>query len=242
MTILVSFPGFAQTGKVDMFVKEFIPFIEKEYRIRPQKEFRAIAGFSMGGNITMKFIGESGEKAKTDYNIFGACAVGGPLDLKIFKEFSEPNNKNSFYSKYICKNLISVFNKNKSFLTANMETKERLEFIAKIQGSVTPSDYYENYVFKAFNYKSMEEYHQNASGTSYINNIKVPFLCIMAEDDPICPLTCITEHPEYKDNENFILATTKSGGHVGFFKGLSFKRWIHEPIIEFIRDLSHKKL
>jgi len=50
MTILVSFPGFAQTGKVDMFVKEFIPFIEKEYRIRPQKEFRAIAGFSMGGN------------------------------------------------------------------------------------------------------------------------------------------------------------------------------------------------
>ena len=34
----------------DMFVKEFIPFIEKEYRIRPKKEFRAIAGLSMGGN------------------------------------------------------------------------------------------------------------------------------------------------------------------------------------------------
>jgi S-formylglutathione hydrolase FrmB len=33
----------------DMFVKEFIPFIEKEYRIRSQKEFRAIAGLSMGG-------------------------------------------------------------------------------------------------------------------------------------------------------------------------------------------------
>lgn len=33
----------------DMFVKEFIPFIEKEYRIRPKKEFRAIAGLSMGG-------------------------------------------------------------------------------------------------------------------------------------------------------------------------------------------------
>ncbi len=34
----------------DIFIKEFIPFIEKEYRIRPQKEFRAIAGLSMGGN------------------------------------------------------------------------------------------------------------------------------------------------------------------------------------------------
>ncbi|MGE0019436.1 MAG: alpha/beta hydrolase [Draconibacterium sp.] len=34
----------------DMFIKEFIPFIEKQYRIRPQKQFRAIAGLSMGGN------------------------------------------------------------------------------------------------------------------------------------------------------------------------------------------------
>ncbi len=33
----------------DMFVDEFIPFIEKEYRARPKKEFRAIAGLSMGG-------------------------------------------------------------------------------------------------------------------------------------------------------------------------------------------------
>jgi len=33
----------------DMFVKEFIPFIEKEYRVRSKKEFRAIAGLSMGG-------------------------------------------------------------------------------------------------------------------------------------------------------------------------------------------------
>jgi len=34
----------------DMFTEEFIPFIEKEYRIRSNKEFRAIAGLSMGGN------------------------------------------------------------------------------------------------------------------------------------------------------------------------------------------------
>lgn len=34
----------------DMFIQEFIPFIEKEYRVRSKKEFRAIAGLSMGGN------------------------------------------------------------------------------------------------------------------------------------------------------------------------------------------------
>ena len=33
----------------DMFIEEFIPYVEKVYRIRQKKEFRAIAGLSMGG-------------------------------------------------------------------------------------------------------------------------------------------------------------------------------------------------
>lgn len=33
----------------DFFIKEFIPYIETTYRIRSKKEFRAVAGLSMGG-------------------------------------------------------------------------------------------------------------------------------------------------------------------------------------------------
>ena len=33
----------------DFFFEEFIPFIEKTYRIKDKKEFRAVAGLSMGG-------------------------------------------------------------------------------------------------------------------------------------------------------------------------------------------------
>jgi len=33
----------------DMFIQEFIPNVEKKYRIRSKKEFRAIGGLSMGG-------------------------------------------------------------------------------------------------------------------------------------------------------------------------------------------------
>lgn len=39
-------------GKVkyeDFFIKEFIPFIETNYRVRTQKRYRAVAGLSMGG-------------------------------------------------------------------------------------------------------------------------------------------------------------------------------------------------
>jgi enterochelin esterase-like enzyme len=36
----------------DFFFNEFIPFIEKTYRIRPDKHYRAVAGLSMGGEGT----------------------------------------------------------------------------------------------------------------------------------------------------------------------------------------------
>ncbi len=37
----------------DFFFQEFIPYIEKKYRIKSEKRFRAIAGLSMGGEGTL---------------------------------------------------------------------------------------------------------------------------------------------------------------------------------------------
>jgi enterochelin esterase-like enzyme len=37
----------------DFFFKEFLPFIEKTYRIRAEKQYRAVAGLSMGGGGTI---------------------------------------------------------------------------------------------------------------------------------------------------------------------------------------------
>lgn len=45
-------------GKVryeDFFIQEFIPFIEKSYRIRTKKQYRGICGLSMGGYGTMNY-------------------------------------------------------------------------------------------------------------------------------------------------------------------------------------------
>ncbi|GAB1453960.1 alpha/beta hydrolase-fold protein [Draconibacterium sp.] len=39
----------------DFFFEEFIPFVEKTYRIRAEKRYRAVAGLSMGGGGTFYF-------------------------------------------------------------------------------------------------------------------------------------------------------------------------------------------
>ena len=67
-----------------------------------------LLGFSMGGNIVTKFIGEIGDKADY-YNIHGGVSICGPLNLKSFTDMTENQSKFKIYSKVFCKNLKSVF-------------------------------------------------------------------------------------------------------------------------------------
>lgn len=52
----------------DMFIKELIPFMEENYKIRTKKEFRAISGLSMGGYGALKI-------AMKHHTMFGSCVA-----------------------------------------------------------------------------------------------------------------------------------------------------------------------
>lgn len=60
----------------DYFVNELIPFIESQYRARPEKQFRAIAGFSMGGWGALLL-------AMKHYNLFSSVAG---INAAIYKD------------------------------------------------------------------------------------------------------------------------------------------------------------
>jgi S-formylglutathione hydrolase FrmB len=60
----------------DMFFEELIPYIEKTYRARSNKEFRAIAGLSMGGYGSFLY-------SLHHPDMFSACA---PLSAAIFDD------------------------------------------------------------------------------------------------------------------------------------------------------------
>jgi enterochelin esterase-like enzyme len=67
----------------DFFFEEFMPYIEKTYRVRPGKRYRAIAGLSMGGNGTFIY-------ALHHPELFSAAcplsAATGPLTVGEAKE------------------------------------------------------------------------------------------------------------------------------------------------------------
>jgi predicted alpha/beta-fold hydrolase len=47
----------------------------------------------------------------------------------------------------------------------------------------------------------------------------VPLLCLNAEDDPISVATSLPTKDVIEANDNIILCTTKSGGHLAFYEG-----------------------
>lgn len=108
----------ANTGKVgyfndidggwnyeDFFFKELMPFVEKKYRIKSDKRYRAIAGLSMGGGGSFVYAMHRPELFSS------ACplsAYAGPLSLDEFKQnvqrwgikTTDESKLKSFFEKY----------------------------------------------------------------------------------------------------------------------------------------------
>jgi len=74
----------------DFFFQEFLPFIEKTYRIKAEKRFRAVSGLSMGGGGTFMY-------ALHHPELFSAAcplsAYVGPLNLDEMKERMKRDNQ-----------------------------------------------------------------------------------------------------------------------------------------------------
>jgi enterochelin esterase-like enzyme len=97
----------------DFFFQEFMPHIEKKYRIKGEKQFRAIAGLSMGGGGTFMYALHHPELFSS------ACPLSasiGPVSLEGTKAFLERyyKEKNSeeeikrYYQQYSALNLIET--------------------------------------------------------------------------------------------------------------------------------------
>jgi len=84
----------------DFFFQEFMPFIEKTYRIKADKRYRAISGLSMGGGGTYIY-------ALHHPELFSAAcplsASPGPLNMEEAKKRlarTDPNVADSVVAKY----------------------------------------------------------------------------------------------------------------------------------------------
>ena len=105
----------------DFFFQEFIPFIEKKYRIKSEKRYRAIAGLSMGGGGSFIY-------ALRHPNMFSsACPLSGYMGKLSYNEFYESNEEK--LKKYIREKVFNYYSNHNALSIIQNQTDENLKSV-----------------------------------------------------------------------------------------------------------------
>ena len=89
----------------DFFFKEFLPYVEKTFRIKNEKRYRAVSGLSSGGNASFIYALHHPELFSSSCPL---SAYIGPLSIEEFKIDMERNPDN--YSDSVMKNYFEYHN------------------------------------------------------------------------------------------------------------------------------------
>lgn len=187
-------------------------------------------GFSLGGNVLLKALGENalGSKLKA------AVAVSVPFEL----------NKTATY-------LNIGFSKIYQWrLVGELKKFHRKKFAQMYD----PLSNYKLNTLKTFwqfddtitaplhGFKDAIEYYRIASCRQYLADIKIPTLIVHAKDDPFTPYDSLPTKNEI--SSSITLHYTQHGGHVGFVAGnLPWRPiyWLEHHIMEYLANIQNSQ-
>jgi predicted alpha/beta-fold hydrolase len=193
-----------------------------------------IAGYSLGGNLTLKLAGELGEAPPPALK--AVCAVSPTLDLARCVDALE-RRENALYELNFMRGL-----------RARMRRKAEMFpqiFDARGIGRVrTVREFDERYTAPHFGFAGATDYYHRASSIRVVDRIRVPALVITADDDPFVPPDQFLVD-EVTGNPAITLAITRGGGHCAFVSerhGQDDGYWAERTIVEFAtRALSPRR-
>jgi len=185
-----------------------------------------LVGFSLGGNITLKYLGEEGENLSP---IIGrSVAFSVPCSLSdCANALARPSN-----FMYMSNFLFTMRQK----LKAKLEIMELKNINFEKAMSAKNFLEWDNAVTAPLHgFKDAFDYYQQASCYQWLEFIKSPTLLVNAEDDPFLdgrayPYEVASANPQ------LFLEVPKSGGHVGFMPEKNSPHyWSEWRALEFLR-------
>lgn len=181
----------------------------------------SLVGFSLGGNITLKYLGEKQAFAE----IKKAIVFSVPMDLATSCEkISKPSNW--IYANRFLKSL-----KRKILIKASRIEGLSTEGLHRIKSLKQFDD---RYTAPLHGFADANDYYQRCSSVHFVSSIAIPTLIINTSNDPFLSEGCFPR--ELLRNHPFVsLEVHARGGHVGFAqfnkKGLY---WSEQRAVEFI--------
>ncbi len=183
----------------------------------------ALVGFSMGGNMTLKYLGE--QQGKLAPQLKAAVAFSAPCDLpSSVVHLHKPQNR--FYEMRFLRKL-----RKKIIAKANVFPQvidsTGIESIRRFR------EFDERYTAPLHGFKDADDFYRKASSGPYTPFIKLPTLLINALNDPFLTPECFPVEAA-RNNPYFHLEMPRRGGHVGFMLAGQPDSWGERRAAEFI--------
>jgi uncharacterized protein len=189
----------------------------------------ALVGFSLGGNLILKYLGESNPHPA----VVRAAAISAPLDLAATARALDRHWSMRIYRDSLIRSLI-----------AKVEAKA-VRFPDKfdvngIQRIRTFEEFDDRYTAPIHGFRDAEDYWEKTSARPYLSSITVPTLILNACDDPLLtpesfPVT------EAEGNPCVFLEMPKRGGHLGFIDLVrGIEPWSQRRVADFLEPRMEK--
>lgn len=186
----------------------------------------AIAGYSLGGNLTLKLAGELGETPPPELK--AVCAVSPTMDLAVCVRALERRH-NAAYQWNFVRNLKARMRRK----SAAFPGAFALEPLRRIW---TVRQFDEAYTAPHHGFRDASDYYHRASAIRVVDRIRVPALILTAQDDPFVPVPPFLE-PAVTGNPWVTVAVLPNGGHCAFVErpsGGYDGYWAEREIVRFV--------
>ena len=182
-----------------------------------------LVGFSLGGNLTLKYLGEKGNSLA---KIHRGVAISVPLHLgSSSKKISE--TENTLYSKRFLRSL------KKKVIDKSAAHPGQIP-VETLRNIKTLADFDDFFTGPLHGFADAEEYYEVNSSLYFLDQIKVPTLVLNALNDPFLSEKCFPKILAKSLNQVYF-EFPKHGGHVGFSPANSEKPYYSEQrAVEFI--------
>jgi uncharacterized protein len=219
---------------------EDIGFLYQTLRQREPTTPMAVVGFSLGGNVLLKWLGEQGDKL----SLFAAVAVSVPLVLSTCATKLD-NGFSKLYRANLLRELKHYVAEKQRYLEKLGATEEadKIKQLGDLASIQSFWQYDDRVVAPLHGFRNVDDYYQRSSSRQFLKKITVPTLLIQAQDDPFMTTDVLPHANEL--SPTIQLEVTQGGGHVGFVTGLNpFKPiyWLEQRILAFLRHQLKKSL
>ncbi|QSE96615.1 YheT family hydrolase [Fulvivirga lutea] len=183
-----------------------------------------LIGFSMGGSLTIKYLGENDSRPK---EVKGGIAFSIPVSLKSSVD-QLTHSKTGFYKKRFLRKL-------EEKVKLKAETYPGLIEYDGFKDIKEFEDFDNKYTAPIHGFKDAQDFYKRASAGNYLPQVSVPLLICNAVNDPFLGEPCYP-YGLCELSENLYLETPKYGGHVGFQLPNADYNYMEKRALEFIKE------